>query len=164
MWLPNERTLFWWMDAISAISISLIFIIQDRIGGEALLCKSGEHSYYSFQIFTQSRRTSLVLHTNTFLFPWQPAEFGWLKRTLVLSSTLVSCQPSWLIIKDDSKTWIRQSCNLCSDFLFFFCLFFHLVCGFIYLWGFPCCSLVSDASVSLVYVVSPCARQAPFPR
>lgn len=70
------------MNAISVISVSSVLIIQDRIAGEALFCKSGEHSYYSFQILTQSRRAPLVLHTTTFLFPWQPTKFGWLKRTL----------------------------------------------------------------------------------
>lgn len=44
------------------------------------------------------------------------------------------------------------------------CLFLHLVHGFLYLQVFPCCSLVSDASVSPVSVVSPCARRAPCPR
>lgn len=52
----------------------------------------------------------------------------------------------------------------CALTLFFSCLFLHLVRGFLYLQVFPCCSLVSDASVSLASVVSPCARQAPCPR
>lgn len=154
MWFRNTRTPFWLVNTISIISVSSILIIWDRIGGENLFYKSGEHSYYRFQIFTWSRRALLVLPTTIFLFAWQPAKLDGWKEPFRLFE----------LMKNYSKTRICQSCNSCSDFLLFSCSSFPLVHVFLHWWGFPGCCLVPGASASLVSVDSPCARRAPCPR
>lgn len=76
IWFPNERTLFWWMRAVTAVSVSPILIFQRELEEKpnfaslentVIFKQSGTTVFY---VFRYSTRGALVLRSTTFLFAW----------------------------------------------------------------------------------------------